>query len=87
MSVDDLFKKESSLFGERVKKSQGEGRERVTACTIYCISTNASGFFSKNFVLYCLNFLPSLLNAKNNSGLPPLRIIPFAFSSAAVGRL
>ena len=43
MSVDDLFKKESllrnfhvlpnlwtgSLFGERVKKSQGEGRERV----------------------------------------------------------
>ena len=46
MSVDDLFKKESllrnfhvlpnlstgSLFGERVKKSQGEGRERVRAC-------------------------------------------------------
>ena len=46
MSVDDLFKKESllrnfhvlpnlstgSLFGERVKKSQGEGMERVRAC-------------------------------------------------------
>ena len=46
MSVDDLFKKGSllrnfhvlpnlstgSLFGERVKKSQGEGRERVRAC-------------------------------------------------------
>ena len=44
--MDDLFKKESllrnfhvlpnlstgSLFGERVKKSQGEGRERVRAC-------------------------------------------------------
>ena len=51
------------------------------------ISVKASGFSLKKVDLYFLNRLPSLLNAKNNSGLLPLRIIPFAFSYAAVGRL
>ena len=51
------------------------------------VYVKASGFLLKNVVLYCLKRFPSFLNAKNNSGLLPLRIIPFAFSSAAVGRL
>ena len=50
------------------------------------ISVKASGLLLKNVDLYCLKRFPSLLNAGNNSGLLPLRIIPFAFSSA-VGRL
>ena len=52
---------------------------------ISAISVEASGFSLKKVDLYFLKCFPSLLNAKNNSGLLPLRIIPFAFPSAAVG--
>ena len=51
------------------------------------ISVKASGVLLKKVSFFILYRLPSLLNAKNNSGLFPLRIIPFAFSSSAVGRL
>ena len=51
------------------------------------ISVKASGFLLKNVSLYIPYRFPSLLKAKNNSGLLPLRIIQCAFSSSAVGRL
>ena len=40
------------------------------------ISVKASGFLLKNVDLYCLKRFPSLLNAKNNSGLLPLLFPP-----------
>ena len=46
---------------------------------ILFISAKASGFLLENVGLYCLKRFPSLLKEKNNSGLLPLRIIPFAF--------